>query len=203
MRNYKGHIPKNLNDYRLRHYNAFEKYNSGIGSDEDKIALIAGITGVPFNVARMIEPKEFNQVMKRIDLSFIGIKLSKPPKEVVIGGKHFTLVDPHKVGMGWHRDFANINRSQHAMMSAMFYVEKGMKYAQCDEDGNILNSVIDRAKFFETHFPMALYLDASAFFLNKIILSTNVLIQVKKISLLKNNLVKRLRISSKTKQSTI
>ena len=207
MKNYKGTIPNKLSDYRLKHFGAFENYNNGIGSEEDTIALVAGITGLPFNVVRMIAPKEFAKIHLNIALSFSNFKTSEPPKEVVIGGKYFTLVDPHKVGMGWHVDFRNVSRKSHSMMSAMFYVEKGMKYAQSDEDGNILNSFKDRAKFFEEHFPMALYINANAFFLNKIILSTIVLIQVKlaliKLLFLKKRFQRSKSNSIKTKQSTI
>ena len=103
----------------------------------------------------------------------IGVLNSYKPKEVPIDvtheGKEYTLnIDFFKLPAGWYIDSTNADfENVPELLPAFAYIEKGMKYAEIDENENIINPLKDRAKVFSESMTISEYLDLTGFFLLK------------------------------------
>ena len=95
------------------------------------------------------------------------------PKEVPIyleyEGKEYELQqDFFKLPAGWYIDSGNADFEKvPELLPAFAYIEKGMGYAETDENSNIINPLKERAKVFKRNMNVSQYLDLTGFFLLK------------------------------------
>lgn len=81
--------------------------------------------------------------------------LLHPPKEITINGKTYELVNPEKIGVGWHIDWANGDIEKDPVrMACLMYYPKGAIYGEVDAYDNLINPIKDRYKEFENHLPI-------------------------------------------------
>ena len=98
---------------------------------------------------------------------------SYKPKEVPLSlefnGKEYELqVDFFKLPAGWYIDSSGADFEKvPELLPAFAYIEKGMKYAETDENSNIINPLKERAKVFKDNMNISQYLDLTGFFLLK------------------------------------
>ena len=114
--------------------------------------------------------------------------MTKPKEEITILNKEYVLVDPSKVGIGWHIDISNSDlQNDPSRLASLMYIEKGTTYGELDENLNMKYSNQERAKLFEEHLPLPDYLNLVSFFLRQSIVLMSSYTENKKIrkSLLK------------------
>lgn len=96
----------------------------------------------------------------------------RPPKDITINGKVYEMVNPEKIGVGWHMDWSHLDiESDPVRMACLMYYPKGAIYGDVDEYDNLLNPIKDRYNDFENHFPLQTFLEASDFFLERFVQS--------------------------------
>lgn len=208
MKNFKLKIPQNIEDYRLRHLPAFNTTLENDHSTESQIEVISGISGVGKMFIRELKESQINKIYTHILITFKDFKVGKPKKEITINGKQYTLVDPNKVGYGWWMDYNSItDKTDNALICALMYVEKGMRYAQIDDSENVLNPAKERALIFEEHFPMVDFMTSRVFFLSRLNRSQIASIQgtliAQRIIKAKKLLSQKLQFFKRTKQPTL
>jgi len=99
---------------------------------------------------------------------FKDFQLTKPKEEITILNKEYVLVDPSKVGIGWHIDISNSDlQNDPSRLASLMYIEKGTTYGELDENLNMKYSNQERAKLFEEHLPLPDYLNLVSFFLRQ------------------------------------
>ena len=95
------------------------------------------------------------------------------PKEVPLSlefeGKEYELqVDFFKLPAGWYIDSSGADFEKvPELLPAFAYLEKGMGYAETDENSNIINPLKERAEVFKNNMSISQYLDLTGFFLLK------------------------------------
>ena len=94
--------------------------------------------------------------------------MTDPKDEISINGVDYVLVDPSKVGIGWHIDISNSDlQNDPSRLASLMYIEKGTTYGELDENLNMKYSNQERAKLFEEHLPLPDYLNLVSFFLRQ------------------------------------
>ena len=170
-------LPKSSSDLRIKHLSILK--NSIF---QDKMTLdiacifVSEFTGVSINEVRNWRLKDIEKVTIHLSNLFASMDIkSLPEKEIVLNGKYYELVNPEKVGIGWHIDFGAIDKVRDPYtLAGVMYVEKGTDYGQVDNNKNIEYPLENRKKEFQEHMPLDVYLRASAFFLTKSLKSTKI-----------------------------
>lgn len=93
-----------------------------------------------------------------------------PKKHITVDGNKYRFVKRFsEQSAAWHELVRRSNFLEDPIqMAALCYIESGMKYAQKGDHDKILNPTAERANVFRENFPFDLYLDLSAFFLQKL-----------------------------------
>tara|TARA_R110001632_G_scaffold1171_2_gene4701 strand:- start:3199 stop:3834 length:636 start_codon:yes stop_codon:yes gene_type:complete len=128
-------------------------------------------------LVKLYTKKDVSQVVvSDINKTFnviIGVLNKYKPKEVPLSlefdGKEYELqVDFFKLPAGWYIDSSGANFEKvPELLPAFAYLEKGMSYAETDENSNIINPLKERAKVFKDNMNVSQYLDLTGFFLLK------------------------------------
>jgi len=162
-------IPRSKKDLRIRHNKALSNNIVSNPSLSEKSIFLHELTQAPLHSIRKLSVKDVDKLYRLCILSFAGFKLNdEPPKEIVLEGQAFELVNPDKVSTGWHIDWDVISKQDDPVKYAcMYYFPKGEVYGESDTNGNILHPSSDRYELFKEHFPLQVYLECRAFFLNR------------------------------------
>lgn len=184
-------IPKDITQMRIKHL-AFVSKLAELGEKEYSIREVremnAAFLQVPFdefpNYRPMDDMKIFTTICKAINSgpkqldpnTFVaadGNEYIEPPESVEYDGLTYTLrKDFTKLPTSWYMDI-DIAFEIHGegfeqmpeLMAAFCYIEKGLPYAQKDENKVVVNSVMDRAKVFTEHMPLNTFMNLQGFFL--------------------------------------
>ena len=164
-------IPKTKN-LRIKHFTAFNYVTTEIGESQDvfeQSIFISTLTGVSMSKLKMLSFEQIEKLFRYSLASFSGMKLGvDAPKEVTINGVDYEMVNPEKVGYGWHIDWrAKKFDIDPVWFACLFYIPKGSNYGETDENDNLLHPISERYEDFKEHFPLELFVNASAFFLLK------------------------------------
>ena len=175
--------PKTLNDLRIKHLKALtnEKYQKSMDL-ESIIEFIGLITGTKRSDLNKVNISELRNIHEHCIGLFKDFELTKPKDEITINEVTYSLVDPGKVGVGWHIDISNSDlQNNPSRLASLMYIEKGTNYGELDENLNMKYSNQDRAKIFEEHLPLPDYLNLVSFFLQQSIeLMNNSMVNKKK-----------------------
>ena len=130
--------------------------------------LIADFIGISRKKAHAFDARDVMKMSNHIINLYGDIHVGNPPKEITLGGKEYELINPEKVGVGWHADFSkmDVNRDP-VQLACMFYFPKGQIYGDVDENDNLLNPIRDRYNDIGDHMELKVFLEACAFFLRK------------------------------------
>ncbi len=168
--------PKTIHDLRVRHFKTLTDVKF---KGEVNITLIAefvaGITGVDLVEIYRVDTKDLVKIFNHCVGLFKGFKPAKePPKEIEIEGKKYSLVNPHKVAVGWHIDLdASDIEANPLRLAALMYIPKGVTYGLLDENKNIVYPLAEREQIFDKHFKLIDFLSASDFIKRKYLVSIN------------------------------
>ena len=175
--------PKTLNDLRIKHLKALtnEKYQKSMDL-ESIIEFIGLITSAKRSDLNKVNISELRNIHEHCIGLFKDFELTKPKDEITINEVTYLLVDPSKVGVGWHIDISNSDlHNNPSRLASLMYIEKGTNYGELDENLNMKYSNQDRAKIFEYHLPLPDYLNLVSFFLQQSIeLMSNSMVNKKK-----------------------
>lgn len=165
-------LPKKTKDLRIEHFKALQ--NPYFLTEEkldimDQLEFIHLFSGVSRSKLKQINVNDISKMFSHIVSLYAGIKVEKPAKEITLNGIEFELVNPEKVGVGWHADFSKGDMKKDAVyFGCLFYFPKGQLYGAVDENDNLLNPIADRYEIIKEHMPLDVFMNASAFFLTKI-----------------------------------
>lgn len=181
--------PKTLNDLRIRHLKSLtdERFQKNMDL-KTIIEFISLITGAKRNDLNKVNISELRKIHEHCIGLFKDFQLTEPKQEISILNQTYVLVDPSKVGIGWHIDISNSDlQNDPSRLASLMYIEKGTVYGELDENLNMKYSNQERAKLFEEHLPLPDYLNLVSFFLRQSIeLMSNYTVNKKtRISLLR------------------
>jgi hypothetical protein len=184
--------PKTLNDLRIRHLKSLtdEKYQKAmdLGTIIEFICLITGAKRSDLNKVNISELRKIHEHCIGL---FKDFQIVDPNKTIIIEGIEYVLVDPSKVGIGWHIDISNSDlQNDPSRLASLMYIEKGTTYGELDENLNMKYSNQERAKLFEEHLPLPDYLNLVSFFLRQSIVLMSSYTESKKIRI---NLIRAVR----------
>ena len=175
--------PKTLNDLRIRHLKSLtdERFQNDMTHDTI-IEFISLITGADKEDLKKVNKHDLTSVHRHCIRLFKYFQLADPKKEITILNQTYVLVDPAKVGIGWHIDISNSDlQNDPSRLASLMYIEKGTVYGELDENLNMKYSNQERAKLFEEHLPLPDYLNLVSFFLRQSLVSMSSYTENKKI----------------------
>jgi len=163
-------LPKKTEDLRIKHFKALSNpvYDGDLTLRQIN-EFMSDFTGEHLNYIMSIDTNDLFKMFQHVKGLYADMHISKPPQVITLGGMEYELVNPHKVGSGWHMDWekGDINKDP-IWVACLFYYPKGVKYGSVDDNANLLYPIADRYKVFERELPLQTFLEASAFFLSKI-----------------------------------
>lgn len=167
-------LPKSSKDLRIKHLKPIQsdKYLGQLDLPL-MVEFISDFTGVSKNKLMRIDYKDIVKMTAHINGLYANFDVNKrPPKEITINGKEYEMVNPEKIGVGWHMDWSHLDiEADPVRMACLMYYPKGAIYGDVDEYDNLLNPIKDRYNDFENHFPLQTFLEASDFFLERFVQS--------------------------------
>mgnify|MGYP003509840211 FL=1 len=167
-------LPKSSKDLRIKHLKPIQsdKYLGQLDLPL-MVEFISDFTGVSKNKLMRIDYRDIVKMTAHINGLYANFDVNKrPPKEITINGKMYEMINPEKVGVGWHMDWSHLDiESDPVRMACLMYYPKGAIYGDVDEYDNLLNPIKDRYNDFENHFPLQTFLEASDFFLERFVQS--------------------------------
>lgn len=162
-------LPKETKDLRIHHYAVIQ--NRVYQSKMDlalKIDFLSDFTGVHKNELRKIDLEDIYKMYLHCIEIITGYTPQTPPSQIEIEGVKYNMVDPFKVSSGWHMDFEKTDvKRDFVRLACLFYYPDGSDYGDTDKNSNLLHPIAERYEIFRKEFPLSVFLDASAFFLNK------------------------------------
>ena len=181
--------PKTLNDLRIKHLKSLtdERFQNEMSLDTI-IDFIHAITDSDKEDLRKVNKNDLLSIHRHCVRLFKYFNITEPKEEITILNKEYVLVDPSKVGIGWHIDISNSDlQNDPSRLASLMYIEKGTTYGELDDNLNMKYSNQERAKLFEEHLPLPDYLNLVSFFLRQsIVLMSNYMVHKKtRISLLR------------------
>lgn len=196
-------IGKRTSDLRIEHYKVIQEPSFTDSPDlQEMIQVIHLYSNVSPSKIRAFTMKEIAKMYGAICKQFAGLTVNnEPPKQLTFNGVKYNLIDPEKVGVGWHQDFASVSIEQPTRLAAMFYLPDGVYYGQEDEYGNLVSSIRDRAPIFAEHMELQTFIDACAFFLRKFEKSTRLYTGKKQAEMKATKILKWMKLNRK--ESTI
>ena len=165
------HLPKTTSDLRIKHWKVLTNpIFDGNVTLELACDFLAEFTGEHVNDIRAIDVKDVWKMFNHCVSLYEGIHIGSPKKQITLGGEQYNLIEPHKVGSGWHIDWSkNCNIEKDAIKTAclFYYPAKAKKYGETDDNKNLLYPIRDRYNTVERDMNLQDFLSASAFFLQK------------------------------------
>jgi hypothetical protein len=165
-------IPTSAKGLRIRHFNSMSMLpEEGFDNAQDGLVFLSDFLGLRYNQVLDFTKKDVEKMLEACIKAFTGLDLiSEVPKELILDGQKFYLVDPDKVGIGWHIDFSKQDIVKAPVrLACLFYLPEGFNYSDVDVNGNITQPIDSRVALFEEHFPLELFIRAAGFFLKKLL----------------------------------
>lgn len=168
-------IPTSPAGLRIRHFNSMSLAPvEGFKDWKDSILFLSDFLGRPYNTILDFKAQDIKTMTTTIVKAMSKMDLSaKLPERITLGEKEFVLVNPEKVGIGWHIDFQHSDvRKDPVGLTCLFYVPEGFNYSDVDENGNITHTIDSRRELFDKEFPLDLFIRSADFFLRLLLNST-------------------------------
>lgn len=177
-------LPKRTVDLRIKHLKSLNNVDTEPPRTlEELVTFVSEFTGEKRSVVEAFTTKgEILKIYKHLIDLFAEFKvMGKPPQTITLKGKEFELIDPEKVGIGWHIDYEKSDVEKDPVrVACLFYHPKGAIYGAVDENKNLINPIKDRYNLFENEFPLTTFLECTAFFLQRSLKSMKLSIQKQK-----------------------
>lgn len=163
-------IPKTTEDLRIKHFKALSNPTyTDTPTIRELCEFMSEFTGEHYNDVLTWDIPDMVKAYQHVKELYADIRINKPPQTISFGSQEYELVNPHKVGAGWHMDFAKGDiTTDPVWMACLFYYPKGVKYGTTDENKNLLYPIAERRNTIEREMSLQTFLESSAFFLTKI-----------------------------------
>lgn len=167
-------IPTNAKDLRIKHFASMALVPiNEVMHGEEGLYFLSSFTGLRYNKLLDFGVDDIRKMIATARATLSKMQLSdKLPEQITIAGTSYILVNPNKVGIGWHIDFNNgakknwISKDP-VRLACLFYLQEGFNYSDVDENDNIKFPIDSRYEIFKEHFPLELFIPACGFFLNQ------------------------------------
>lgn len=188
-------VPKGVQDLRIRHFKPLTNpVYEGQLSPRMMCEFVSDFLGIHVNEVLKIDIKDVLKIFNHAKQLYADIGIGTPPKYLTMGGTEYELVNPKKVGVGWHIDFSHGEiEADPIWLACLFYYPKGIKYGETDANANLIYPIKDRYNVFEREMDLQTFMNASAFFLTKTEKSMTLSMAKQKVQI---SLLKVLRPSS-------
>lgn len=163
-------IPTTAKGLRIRHFASMAMIpQDGFKEDYDSLLFLAEFTGLGYNRMLDFTLKDIKKMRDTAVKSMATMDIvSQLPKTIRLKDQTFHLVDPDKVGIGWHIDFNKSSiKKDPVRLACLFYLQEGYSYSDVDENGNIKHTIASRYELFKEEFPLDLFIRCSNFFLKR------------------------------------
>lgn len=171
-------LPKHSDDLRIRHYKCltnptFIKPEGEVLTVLEQVEFLSLFTGISEKKLLTVNAMDIVTMYNHLCDLFNDMHIAKrPPKEITLNGQVFEMINPDKVGVGWHKDFRDQNQAENikndpVQLACLFYFPKGQLYGDIDKNDNLLHPISERYNTFDTYMPLKVFLEASAFFLTE------------------------------------
>ena len=162
-------LPKTTADLRIHHFSTLARFSeTKIENINQAVELIADFLGVHVNMVKQIDRHDVMNVYGHICNLYAGIRIEEPKKQIELDGQKFDLINPDKVGVGWHIDFESCDIEKDPVrLACLYYFPSGQIYGATDENYNIINPIASRKETIENHLPLQDFINCNAFFLRK------------------------------------
>jgi hypothetical protein len=162
-------LPKTTSDLIIRHYAPLmnEDYQQEI-TLEKMADFISEVSGISANkIKSKVHYQDLLKMFTHVSELYAGINPSStPPKEVVYNGVTYELINPEKVGTGWHIDFGYCDiEKDPVQLACLFYYPKGSHYGEIDINDNLVHPIKDRYNIFADNMQLDTFISCCAFFL--------------------------------------
>jgi hypothetical protein len=173
-------------DLRIKHFKALSSLpQQGFNDMREVLLFLQDFTGLTYNQLLNFTKKDIDAMALAAIKScaevgaLIEARKGLLPQQIIIKQVNYLLVDPTKVGIGWHIDFGQCNINiDPVQMACLFYLPEGYNYSDVDQNGNITQPILNRYDIFAENFPLDLFVQASAFFLTRSLKLTSLMLQV-------------------------
>jgi len=163
-------LPSTVKDLRLKHFKVLtnEKYKQAMDIF-DLVDFLAEFMGEKKSKILQIDKSGIEKMYIHIAKLYASFKPSKkPPIDIVLDGQSFSLINPEKVGIGWHMDYTTADiKVDPIRLACLLYYPTGKVYGETDINDNLLYPIKDRYELIANHLPLTTFLEASGFFLNR------------------------------------
>lgn len=162
--------PKSIKDLRIKHLKALTNTNYNIKkmSIEDIIEFLSIVTSAKKSELRKINIEDLKKILDHTVKIFSEYQAKDPEEKITILNKNYDLVDPKKVGVGWHIDISNSDLiNDPGRLASLMYIEENTNYGDTDLNGNMIYSNKERQELFEKNMSLDTYLNLVGFFLRK------------------------------------
>jgi hypothetical protein len=163
-------IPTVASKLRIKHFAAMQHVPiDGFNNDKDRIAFLAKFTGLRYGQVLDFTPVQIQRMTEHAMQAISTLDLiSALPEAIELEGTTYKLVDPDKVGIGWHIDFSSCDIAKDPVkLACLFYLQEGYNYSDVDENGNIKFPIDSRYDLFAKSFELSLFMRCASFFLRK------------------------------------
>ncbi len=168
-------MPSGAKELRISHFKSMASIpENGFTTMQEKIIFLADFLNIRYNDVLDFTKSDVDKMANLALKAMSKMELNSTlPLEITKQGRVFTLVDPKKIGIGWHIDFekCDINKDP-VRLACMFYVPKGFNYSDVDQNGNTTHNIKSRYDLFEKEFELDLFIRASNSFLKRSLIST-------------------------------
>jgi len=168
-------LPTSLESLRIRHGKAIAdaaEKELDMRNAVNRVKLVSDFTGVDQTELERADMADINRVFSHVISLYQSYRKGKPPERIELNGTEYKLVKDIGKTMpsGYFIDIDSYKRRisvEPEYLAAFAYIEDGMRYAETNGHGSIMNPLEDRAKVMAEHLPLPVFLDLNAFFLQK------------------------------------
>ena len=170
-------IPADISGFSIREINTIMNVvikikEKNIVEIEDMYLIVSVFSGVNYDEILSADIRDIKNVYEGCIKVFESYSKKRPPKTITVHGKKYRrlLIEEGRTSGGWYVDMRVMSKefqTKPELMASLSYIEEGMSYAEKDKDGHVLNPSRERAQIFADHFPADVYLDLTAFFLDR------------------------------------
>lgn len=170
MKQIEVRLPRNSKELRIKHFASMAMLPvKDFSTDRDRILFLSEFLGLHYNEVLRFRISDIAKMAKHAAKAISKMDLTSAlPETIELKGQRFCLVDPDKIGIGWHIDFSATSiKKDPVRLACLFYVPEGFNYSDVDQNGNLEHPIASRYDLFEREFPLDLFIRSSDFFLRK------------------------------------
>ena len=137
--------------------------------DDELIKFLKDFSGVDENDILDMDLQNVIKLYTSIYNQISSKKHEEPPKEITINKTTYVFVTDYlKMPYGWHQHIKVVCDVESDPLDklGLLYIEKGMRYAETDHYGNVINPTDARTKLLSEHLTLGQFYDVNGFFLS-------------------------------------